>query len=75
MKCSALGSRIAGLTKKMTARVDALNVKLDDIDARADEAFTKQEEFVEGHARDIDAMEREIAGLTNGAPLEPSPSV
>ena len=64
-KLHGIAQRIAATKKSLDDQADKLAQRLDDLDKKAPEAFTKASALIEQHNTDIDAMEGELRQLTN----------
>jgi hypothetical protein len=66
--------RLEGAMKRFTSRLDEMATKMDAAEARGNAGLDQQEAYVNGFVQEIDEMEKVMARLGNGAPLEPTPS-
>lgn len=63
---------VARQTVKIEGRADAIIAREGLIERRTDEAFTPHERLLSEAEKGLDAVERALAVVSNGAPLEPS---
>jgi hypothetical protein len=64
-KLQEIALRIAKTKESLDAEADKLSARLDEIDRKAPEAFTRGKAVIDQHSADLDAMEAELRQLSN----------
>lgn len=62
--------RLEGAMQRFTNRLDQMAQKMDAAEARGNAGLDQQEAYVDGFVSEIDEMEKVMARLGNGVPLE-----